>query len=353
MIFSRSQPVTYFQLWNAGLFNQLLSLEVACGLHAVLERPTVLGLAFDRGGLFSRPLSQLIKDRPWLISNPECTVLDLVEGIPPSIQLIPEALPRLGLLGSHTVRLDRTVIEISNDAPDPYRREFFDGRGHISLSELKTIQDPITIIKTIAWYSRVFLGRTPSLLRALQSLKFRPEILALAAKIAADLSPFSAAHLRCTDFPSKIFELSKSTVLLELNDLAELGMTLVISCDEWEHPIPTTVLRTLGRKVLALEEHILSTYQNEFRKLPIANHVTLAAVSNLVLGHAVRFKATPGSTFSGYIHRAIACRGQRSWEFFGEQSEEIPDHRPSWSCSNVPSRARNWWREWPEACLTS
>ena len=345
----RTTPVTYFQLWNSGFFNQLLSLEVACGLHAELSRPTILGLARNRSTLFHRPASRQIKEFPWLYSFPNCSIFDFIQGVPASIVEVQEVLPRFGVRDSLCVYLDRTVIELPHQKSESYKSAFLDGRNSVAIENLKQYTKDITVLTTIAWYSRVFLGRTAELIKGIHSLELIPEITSLAHTIATGLSKFNGAHLRCTDFPERIYQLDPQDVRKDIASLCDEALPVVISSDEWEHQIPSSIMKNFGNQIIPLERHILTEYQNEFRNLSIPNHVTLAVLTNSILGYSSRFKGTPGSTFTGYIHRHIALKGGRSWDFFGcnDDNPSIPDI-PSWVGSSLPARVRNWWREWPE-----
>jgi hypothetical protein len=80
--------------------------------------------------------------------------------------------------------------------------------------------------------------------------------------------------------------------------------------------------------------------------------VSFGILNNLVMHYSKDFIGSPGSTYSGYIHRAINQNNDSYvWKIFNE-SDLIQGMPYSWNGYNSrDTMTKQWWREWKESRL--
>jgi hypothetical protein len=339
-----SHRTIYFALWNAGLCNQLMSLENSVGLSYLLKRPVVVTKQRARAGVACSYVPATRVHRGALCEKYAPEIQDVLDwSRKPLHQFIGEELSPIRNRNTQQISLKNSFVYGGGPVTTD-RQLFADGRTEI-------IIDPstdIVCINTLSWYSRFFYSRSSDLERVLESVAFKEPYQLLAKKIASSLGSFVGAHLRFTDLSRNIYALEYSDIHEGLAALPVNRLPLVISSDDMDHAF----VRSLKIPFHAIDDLILGDFRAEFENLPFHDHTALAIISNLVLGYSDDFIGTPGSTFTGLVHRQLNQRGVCKWRFFSAPfGSLISQGNFSWANSSCPSKVRNWWREWSESKL--
>ena len=368
---------------DAGLSNLIMSVELGVVLAHLTGRVLVLAenntpvanvVAYD--GLLPETKSSVITDLldlpiPWIDGE------DFDLGGREALELTDK--PPWESLFCHP-------LSVPQDSPDfeAFRR----GRQQI-LTYGPELQD-IPVLKygsgtgedTFGFYSYFFYLDQPtrrSVHDLLKRMKPKPALAALAARIAEDLAPFNAAHIRRGDFKVTLgvttLDRSAQHVVDALKPHFDPAERLVILTDEMSDPIFEDVAKAYPDHVF-LDHYILENYRTEFLELPCRDSIALAYLCQLVAAYSEDFVGSMTSTFTSLIQRYRGNRGKR--ESFKFLWNEIPDegadikrgrHRfsecvplengmmveersgpYSWNRIN-PRLNPAWMREWPESFL--
>lgn len=131
-----------------------------------------------------------------------------------------------------------------------------------------------------------------------ESLAFRPEFLALAARALDGLTDFDAVHVRRTDFVHQYgpwVDLAPARVAAALERAIEPGRTVYIATDEPDASYFSVVKERY--RVLFLRDLI------DTRDTGDAREEAIACAEQLICARARRFVGTRLSTFSSYVTR--------------------------------------------------
>ena len=273
-------------------------------------------------------------------------------------------------------------VFVSRDSIDAIREDhpsrsllssFCDGR--------EVLQDPADDVwhhslSNLGFYSRIFFQPSKSFFELLSGIKPAPPYRELAAKIKKSLGVFNGVHVRLTDFRQFLPQADDYRLIIAdtLKAVFPPEQLLLISTDESQNKEFFSPLTDVFRQHVFLDDFILSHFSAEFRSLPFQDEQTLGFICNQVLWSSRDFAGTPGSTFTGLIHRHWYrnCLRKRSdvshaFKFVSSgipgASSDIPgvfsegvfvESIPgdySWNRTQIPksSDALSWYREWPEA----
>jgi hypothetical protein len=333
----------FFQLYNpCGLFNQITSVELGVGLAALSGRQMVWHN-------INNPPNGNYNNRRVPIYSANYRFND--RGNKVDTDVFPKITELLDWNNKENhIFIDDIVDVFSSDTDnvkvlmnfyysDKEDHEFSEGRELFSMDEEKDWD----IRKTLGYYSRFFNNRTEDLNSNISSVRFKKEYYELSENIAKSIGDFNGAHLRLTDHRPMI-----NTTVESFNyGLSRLkgNRTIVLSTDE-----PTSdVVSGSDYKTLLLDRYILKNFYKEFRDLPFKEEVSFGIINNLVMHHSKDFIGTPGSTYTGYIHRNINQKSNIGFKLFGEQDHKVTG-KYSWNGYNVKdSLTKQWWREWEES----
>jgi SM-20-related protein len=234
----------------------------------------------------------------------------------------------------------------------------------------------------LAFYSYFFYLDEPSK-RSVHALlrRLRPKagLAQLAEKVAGELKPFNAAHIRRGDFKETygvtILDRTADHVIEALRPHFDPSDRLVILTDESSDPIFEGISRAYPNHVF-LDHFILEKYRADFLDLPCHDSVALAYLCQLVAAESQDFIGTMTSTYTALIQRYRGNQGKA--EPFKFLWNEIPDEDAEirrgqhkfgdciplekgtmveqgegpygWNRIN-PRLNPAWMREWPEAFL--
>ena len=382
---------TNYQSGQAGLSNGIMSVEIGVVLAHLSNRLLVLD------GNASPPANVVAYDGRVSNLHPS-RITDLLD-IP-----VPWAEPAdVDLKGLESIELtdwslgDCTFyFPTKMDLSTSDARSFARGRSqwvavsgeHDRVPVLRLSEDPISPgdssrRRNLCYYSYQFYlddEARRSVYRLLQRMQPKPAFLQLAQRVARDIGPFNAVHLRRGDFKFTYgvttLDRKPSEAIDAMDQLFSRDDPLVIVTDERDDPFFMEIKLAFPRHFF-IDWHILDHYGEAFASLPRTDSLSLAFLSQLVAAEAKEFLGTMTSTFTGMIQRSRGNRGKREtfrylWNELPEagQDSERGRHAVSDCISldrgemleqfqgpyswNRVSQLLNpaWMREWPESFLT-
>jgi hypothetical protein len=321
----------FFNLYNTGLINQVISLELAAGLSHELNAPVIIH--YEIFPMFSSTREQR---KDFTSNNQFPNLLDLVDfdqnlifinkkidSFPQEEFVIDDMINGFYYSNSETGSDDELM--------------FAEGRKRIPLD--KTLH----IKYTLGWYSRFFYNRSPELNKALSSVKFKKEYVDLANKISNSLGNFQGMHLRLSDHV-KMFNTTQEMFEGWLDKFEQNNLPIVVSTCEPGHKM----VQDNKDKFILLDEYIVNNFADDFKSLPFQDEIVFGLICNLILHNSVNFVGTSGSTYSAYIHRNRNQKGIETWNYFDNppKTKGIPY---SWNGYPLDNTSKMWWREWPES----
>lgn len=321
----------FFQLYNTGLINQVMSLELAAGLSHELDVPVIMH--HEKYPIFSSTSEQR---KEFTSNNQFPNLLDLVD----CDQNIIVIHQKIDSFPQEEFVIDDMINEfyysnrqtVSND-----EIMFAEGRQRLPLD--KTIH----LKRTLGWYSRFFYDRSPELNKALSLVRFKKEYTDLAKKISNSLGTFQGMHLRLSDHVH-MFNTTQEMFEGWINNFEQNSLPIVVSTCEPEH----NMVQDNKNRFILLDEYIVDNFADDFKALPFHDEVVFGLICNLVLHDSVNFVGTSGSTYSAYIHRNRHQRNIETWNFFDNppKAEGVPY---SWNGYPLNNTRKMWWREWKES----
>lgn len=336
----------FFQLYQpCGLFNQITSIELAVGLSQRYNRNLVIhnisnppnpdyGNArvpiYSANYKFSKRDGRVDRDIfPNITQLVDWSGKDSVTFIDDTISSFTE----------QEKVIENLMLCYSSDEPDEF---FSEGRQRLVLDDNADYH----VKKTLGYYSRFFVNRSPELDKALSSVRFKKEYYDLSYEIAKSLGDFVGAHFRLADHKN-YFSPVTETLDSGISTL-EAGMPIVMCTDE----SGSEIIQNSDYKYVFLDEYILDNFYNEFRQLEFKEEVSFGILNNLVMHYSKDFIGSPGSTYSGYIHRALNQSKDIEWKIFGEVGHDQTGNY-SWNgYNNKDTFTKQWWREWKESRLS-
>lgn len=377
--------------YESGLNNELMSVELAVGLaHLTGRRLVFYGyggnekeLWFCRGGHHHA----VPERRRHVIDNRrKPTVMDVLEGLPVETVGYPEfreALMRQRLRIAHsTIKLNNAVF-ISGKRPEAGTAAarslewFAEGREVFGDAEAAVLHIDRC---NLGYYSRLFFEPQPELLALMEKVRPKAAYRELAGRIAEALGTFAGAHIRLTDFRTFLPQDAESypaTILDSLRAHFAPERLLVISTDESENKEFFKDIMGAFPNHVFLDDFIVEHFAEDFRTLPFTDETAMGLICNLVMQQSEDFIGTPGSSFSGMIHRnvlrakarraggaALPARagtfhyissglGKAAAPFSNGTYLEMGAGPYSWNRIEIPMPpgTKSWFREWPEAVL--
>jgi hypothetical protein len=338
----KMKPI-FFELWNAGLFNQVLSLELAVGLAHETKRPLVVHFFshnLEKNIYISTPSTRCndqrnnFTDRSFS-NNPH--LLDLID-IDTDLIVVNERInsfkqEELVINNLMTGYYYSNKTEITED-----ELAFADGRERLPLDKA------IHLKQTLGWYSRFFYDRSPELNKSISSVKFKQVYADLAKKISDSLGKFQGIHLRLSEHEVNPDFHKEELINDWLIKYESNGLPIVLSTDEPNHQ----VVNKNKHRFILLDEYIVNNFEKEFKSLPFQDEVVFGLICNLVLHDSVNFVGKSGTTYTSYIQRNRNQKEIETWDFFDNPPKAIAEPY-SWNNYPLDNDLKMWWREWPES----
>lgn len=333
----------FFQLYNpCGLFNQITSVELGVGLSEITGRQLVWHN-------INNPPNPKFNGKRVAIYSANYEYNDRGKKI--ELGVFPKITELMNWKNKEdNVFIDDIVDVFSYDTDnienlmryyysDKENLEFSEGRSLLSLDNEKDWD----IRKTLGYYSRFFDNRSKELNNAISSVRFKDEYYQISERIAKSIGDFNGAHLRLADHKPMI-----NTTAESFNQgLSKMSgsLPIVLSTDE-PH---SSVIKNSDYRVLLLDRYILNNFYEDFKTLPFKEEVSFGIINNLVMHHSKDFIGTPGSTYTGYIHRNLNQKSNIGFKLFCEE-EHKKTGSYSWNgYNNKDTFTKQWWREWEES----
>lgn len=332
----------FFKLYNpCGLFNQITSIEIGVGLafktnrqiiwHNITNPPNP-DYNNNRVPIYSA--NYFFNDRKnFLESNVYPKITDLVDWNNKNNQIFID--DSIDFFSSDAVKIDNLMEYYLSDSID---LDFAESRKILNFND----DFDYDIRNTLGYYSRFFKNKNTDFMNEINSIKFKKEYYDLAKIIAESLGSFSGAHLRLTDHivrvntTSEIFNSGLQKIRQDL--------PIVLSTDEPNNDI----VKNSDHKFILLDQYILENFYKDFKQLKFKEEVSFGLLNNLIMHYSEDFIGTPGSTFTGYIHRNINKRKDIEFKLFGEDNF-IQTGPYSWNGHYHDTITKQWWREWKES----
>lgn len=343
----------YYQFYNpTGMINQVMSMELAVGLAHETKRELILHYVSNTGDhLYNGEKVPIFTPSRWhnnqrqkLMRQDQFPhirdILDWPSNLP--ITLIDEKIDSFPDEGTvyNNILNDNYYSREPEYSEDEYL--FAEGRRRLAFDP----GDNVHLKVTLGWYSRFFYNRGKELDNILGSVRFKPELYALANKIASALGSFQGGHLRLSDH-IKMFNTTQLMFEQGLTTLEKNPYPIVLTTCEPTHPM---VVENRHRFIL-LDEFILENFYDDFQQLQFTEEVMFGLICNLVMHHSTHFIGTSGSTYSGYIQR---IRNQNNlgetWNFWDNPVKEYSGPY-TWNNYRLEDGRKMWWREWKESKL--
>jgi hypothetical protein len=338
----------FYQLYQpCGLFNQITSLETAVGLASRYKKQLIFhNISNPPNGNYGGARVPIYSanykynDRSHLIdSNVFPNISDLMNWENKDCNILINDI--VDSFTNEDLRVENLMMYYSSESNEYKDTEdkFAEGRERLLLNNYNNVY----LKKTLGYYSRFFLGREPSLDKSLSSVRFKPEYYQLAEKIALSIGLFNGAHFRLTDHKG-MFDPDNSVLDSGISQI-DNGLPIVMCTDQPD----SELIKNSSYHYLLLDDYILNNFYKEFREFKFKEEVSFGILNNLVMHYSQEFIGSPGSTYTGYIHRGLNQKKDIQWRIFGEENH-IQDGPYSWNgYNNRDSLAKQWWREWKES----
>jgi hypothetical protein len=340
----------FYQLYQpCGLFNQITSIEIAVGLSSRYKKqlvfhnisnPPNIGYGNARVAIYSA--NYTFNKRDHLIdSSTFPNITDLVEWNNKDQAIFIDDI--VNNFTHEDLRIDNLMEYYSVNSETYLKDEnfFSEKRKRISLHDYNNIH----LRKTLGYYSRFFFNREPDLDQSLSSVRFKAEYYQLAKDIAQSIGIFNGVHFRLADH--KIMFDPDENILDSGISQIDNGLPIVMCTDQ---PNSELIKKSSYNYVL-LDDYILNNFYKEFKDFKFTEEVSFGILNNLVMHYSQNFIGSPGSTYTGYIHRALNQKKDIQWNIFGEK-EHIQNGPYSWNgYESKDSLTKQWWREWRESRL--
>jgi hypothetical protein len=321
----------YFELYPAGLINQLISLELAVGLSYETKMNTVI---------YNIPKDLFTLSKYFTKQNNK-NIMDLIDWKDK------DNFKKIYIDEKSDINLIKTVDNLQKfyfiKNNNNINENFFAGdRERLFIDSNKDIN----LKQTLIWYSRFFYEKNDGLKNCLRSIKFKKEYYELSKNIINSLGKFNGAHVRLTDHIVRMFSISQNDIDEGFNKINN-GLPVAISTDDDAHPF----LNKINNNFFILDRYIMNNFMKDLIDNDFDNDISLAILCNIVLHHSEDFIGSAGSTFTGYIQRnRINNQKTASWKVFGEP-DFISQGPYSWNNFYRGDIERSWWREWEECIL--
>jgi hypothetical protein len=338
----------FYQLYQpCGLFNQITSLEVAVGLSSRYKKQLVIhNISNPPNGDYNNSRVPIYsanyrynKRNHLVDSDVFPNISDLMDWENKDCNILINDI--VDSFTDEDLRVENLMMYYSNESDDYKDTEdrFSEGRERILINNYNNVY----LKKTLGYYSRFFLDRESSLDKSISSVRFKQEYYQLAEKIALSLGLFNGVHFRLTDHKN-MFDPDNSILDSGVSQI-DNGLPIVMCTDQPD----SELIKKSSYNYLLLDEYILNNFYKQFREFKFKEEVSFGIINNLVMHYSQEFIGSPGSTYTGYIHRGLNQKRDIQWRIFGEENH-IQDGPYSWNGYNKKdSLTKQWWREWKES----
>lgn len=329
----------FFKLYNrCGLFNQVMSVELAVGLTFETQRQLILHGIFDKNKS-TTPIYAAIyefNDGERLADKSLCPkITDLLDWNNKNYNIFID--DEIETCSSDEIKIKDLMQYYYSDVED---FDFAEGRSLLTFDD----NYDYNVRKTLGFYSRFFNNRSTDLDKQLKSVRFKPEYYELAERVAQSIGDFNGAHFRLTDH-KPVFDPNNSILDAGISKI-DNGLPIVMCTDQPN----SQIIKDSSYKYIMLDEYILNNFYEDFKQFKFKEEISFGALNNLVMHYSQNFIGSPGSTYSSYIFRGINQQRDITWRTFTEE-DHIQTGPYSWNGYNMETTTKQWYREWKESRL--
>lgn len=340
----------FYQLYQpCGLFNQITSIELAVGLSSRYKKQLVFhnisnppNPDYNNAKVSIYSANYKYNNRSHFIdSNIFPNITDLLNWENKENNIFIN--DTVDTFTHEDLKIENLMMyySVSSENYNDKEKDFSEGRQRLLLDNYNNIH----LKKTLGYYSRFFFNRDSSLDKSLSSVRFKQEYYELAERIAKSIGEFNGAHFRLTDHKG-MFDPDNNVLDSGISKI-DNGMQIVMCTDQSKNDL----IKNSAYDYLLLDQYILDNFYKDFREFEFKEEVSFGILNNLVMHYSKNFIGSPGSTYTGYIHRAINQKRDIEWNIFNENSH-IQTGQYSWNgYNNKDSLTKQWWREWKESRL--
>ena len=189
------------------------------------------------------------------------------------------------------------------------------------LSRYDLIEWTHSKISSVAFFFLLEREEKNSLLESV-AIRYRPDIEALASRIAGDIGTHYAVHVRLSDFVAYSDEYSFEAAEFKMylhRIFPDSSIPVMIATDAlYEKDLIAGAFE--GFKTVFIDELIFDEYRDAYESLEFTDYNVLTAVNQLLCGSAERFVGTYRSTVTGVVHRIRQERlRDRRFDFWPEE----------------------------------
>lgn len=322
---------TAYRLWNGGMFNQFISLEIAIGISYLINDCVHI---HDMRRLPSH--SDSFEEKNNFISD----FIDL--SCFNKIYFTRQKIDKPSSKQIHVKNLMNHFIYVQNKFD--YIEDFSEGREGLFIESNKSYY----FDHNLSYYSIMFFNRTREFDLHLKQLSFKKEYIDFADYISKEIGIFSGIHLRQTDFSRTIYAVKMEEYRMAIETLKKKSNLVIVSTDDLQSPL----LKKDG-SVLMIDDLIKDNFMKEFNHLTISSKISFDLICMLVMCNSVDFIGTIGSTYSGLIHRHVNEKSKNThhWSNMGDHNN-VAGFPFSWnSYDKILISQKLWWREWKESYI--
>jgi hypothetical protein len=323
---------------NAGLINQLMSIELAVGISEVSKQDLCIYNLKPDAAIFSA--SSSYNKRPSIVNNNNYfNITEVLNWNNKDVCLFLNE--EVEIKEPHS-----TIDNLMNyyvDLEDGNDLDFSEGRTKLEFSNNMNIKN------TLGFYSRFFNHRTKDLDQVLSSVRFLDEYYELSKIIADSLGDFNGLHLRLTDHVAQRVNTTEemfNSGVEKVNDKNQL----VLCTDD---PNNKVVLDS-PYNLIMLDSYIIENFGKDFSNLKYTDEVSFGLLNNLVMQYSKKFVGTIGSTYTAYIHRGMNQKSDIDWYWFDYLDNPVYKEtgygKYSWNkIPGIDTASKQWHREWKES----
>ena len=325
-----------FKLWPGGTVNRLTSLENA---HAICRATQSNVLVHSNDYLSSEHRN--LGNRNGILGKQIPRLSDLVN-TPDGITFTKTNLSGHSVFHHNQPtekKLFHTCLSIDGTLPS---KEFLDWRQKVVYLQKGVNYE---FVETLGWRGIIFWAQDASVRASLfaeSEIVMRIPYVELAKTISDELGDFASIHVRRKDM-REFNSSNDQDVEYSIKDILDYRTKLLFT-DE-----PESTKWIVDKYGFMLFDDFLYDQKQKFTNLPFSDETVFGLVSLLVACESNDFIGTLGSTYSGYIHRAVRKKAGKNylWKYFKDTKIDN-NSKWEWQKYEIEPAWKVFWRQYDE-----